>query len=101
MSTSKPTPAAQSALTRTFLKIALVEGAVLVTAVVLLALDVIPFGVFLGVIAVCVAGSGIAILRAVRQHQQRLSAAAESSASDPGAGTASGSTIDPANPFTR
>jgi hypothetical protein len=97
MSENQPSTAPQSALSRNFLTIALVEGAVLVTAVLLLAFDVIPFGVFLGVIAVCVAGSGIAILRAVRQHQQRLSAPEE----DTGPSAGPGSTIDPANPFTR
>lgn len=101
MSVNKPSPAAPTALTRSFLTIALVEGAVLVAAVVLLTLEVIPFGVFLGVIAVCVAGSGIAILRAVRRHQQRISATAEGDGQDGGTSTGSGSTIDPANPFTR
>ncbi|WP_277212225.1 hypothetical protein [Isoptericola croceus] len=96
MSVEKPSPARQPALTKSFLKIAVVEGAVLVAAVLLFVQDVIPFGLFIGVMAACVAGSGIAILRTVRQEQARLRAEAEAE----GSGTTSGSTIDPANPFT-
>lgn len=100
---AKSTPTGpQSALTRAFIMIALVEGAVLVAAVLLFTLDVIPFGIFAAIIAVCVAGSGIAILRAVRQQQARGPNDASGGAPGTASGTASApeSTIDRSNPFT-
>ena len=90
------TPAGK-AMARSFLKIAMVEGAVLVSAVVLLSLDVIPFGVFIAVVAVCVAASGIAILRVSQRHRPKP----DGGTAEPAASAGPGSTIDPANPFTR
>ncbi|WP_407319985.1 hypothetical protein UQW22_05930 [Isoptericola halotolerans] len=101
MNADKASTGSSSTLTRSFLTIALVEGALLGTAVILLALDVIPFSVFLVVIAVCVAGTGIAFLRVIRGAQRTASSDAGSDAGT-GANSASpDSTIDRSNPFTR
>lgn len=98
---AKSTPTGpQSALTRAFIMIALVEGAVLVAAVLLFTLDVIPFGIFAAIIAVCVAGSGIAILRSVRKQQARDDAPGTAPGTASGTASAPESTIDRSNPFT-
>ncbi|WP_344007885.1 hypothetical protein, partial [Isoptericola halotolerans] len=68
-----------------------------------LSLDVIPFGIFIGVVGLCVAGTGIAILSVVRRGQERAranGAGTGSTASKDAGSTGPGSTIDRSNPFT-
>ncbi|WP_402463917.1 hypothetical protein [Isoptericola aurantiacus] len=76
-------------LTRGFLKIALVEGVVLIAGVVLLVLDVIPTAVFVGIVLACGIGAGLAFMLLVRRAQAAT-----------GSTPPNGSTIDPDAPFT-
>jgi hypothetical protein len=79
-----------------FVTVALVEGAVLVTGVVLLVLDVIPFGIFLAIVVVCMVGAAAAILAVVRRvHRQSGGASPGGTVERP----SSDSTIDPDRPF--